>query len=89
MVKELSVKNEELSSEMQKLRTLLGTGTLHNHRAMLQHGDDGSRGHCLYTCCYVRCGSLKLNFGKYSMHCVSRVLASENQCKAPLPSVVW
>jgi len=52
------VKNEELTSEVQKLRTLLGSGMLQHQRVMSQHIDDGSRGQCSH---YFYASSTKID----------------------------
>ena len=52
------MKNEELTSEVQKLRTLLGSGMLQHQRVMSQHIDDGSRGQCSH---YFYASSTKID----------------------------
>ena len=43
LVQELSVKNDELTSQMQKLRTLLDSGISPHQRVMSPHVDDGGQ----------------------------------------------
>jgi len=51
LVQDLNVKNEELTSEMQKLRTLLSSGMSQRQRETSQHVDDGGQGQCGHGLC--------------------------------------